>query len=360
MDTINQNLPIIYPVGNAWQRDRYAFMSEYNRNAGITEFGTANRGNHKYFHIITEKDRLHNFLGEQEILDEAITRNSHHKLGDFQRLLTNTVASQTCCFNLFAPLKNRQDLASKLFSYLMGKKVQIRHIEIEFTPYKHQCDDRRLDGFPFSNDETLGDQSSYAGTDADVAVFYTYGDDKGGVILIEFKYIEPEFSTCSSFKKKKEIRAKCNSQNFYQVLIESNPNKTNPKALCGYLKYRNWQLLEKSMVFNLQSIKEAEYCPFRFSLQQLWRNLLLAENVAKVRNLDEFHFWVVCPSQNKWLWHQHGSDDVESELRSILTPLANKVFSRQDIKKDFVDNLKVMAKDSWVKQWIRKFEDRYC
>jgi hypothetical protein len=338
-------------------------MSEYNRKAGITEFGTAKRGNQKYCHILTEKNCLLNFLGEQEILDAVRFRKRQGKLGDYHRLLTNTVASQPCCFNLFAPLKNRPILASKLFSQFMGKEIQVQHLDIEFTPYVNPLDDRHLSGFPFKGDESLGDQSQFGGTDADVAVFYTYQAGKRGVILIEFKYIEAEFSICSSYRKKdkKQVADICDSAGFYKSLIEPNLEKKIEKPNCGYLQYKNWHLTlpEESKAFDLPSIKQANHCPFRFSLQQLWRNMLLAENVARVRGLDEFHFWVLSPLENKWLWEQKDGEDVKLEFRKLLTPNGNAAFSKKDIKKDVIENLKAQTLDEWERQWISKFEERY-
>ena len=238
----------------------------------------------------------------------------------------------------------------------MEEEVQIQDIQIEFTP---------------NNDESLGDQSIFGGTDADVAVFYSYGTQKHGVILIEFKYIESEFSVCSSYREKnggvkdgivkKNIRPVCDSPVFYEKLILpyiANENKPDSPD-CGYLKYNNWQLLKDSSIFDIEATKKSSYCPFRFSLQQLWRNLLLAENVSRARSLEEFQFWVLCPSQNTWLWQERGNKDVETELRKILTPLGNNVFSRKDIKTDFVDNLKVLTVEEWQQNWIKKFEERY-
>ncbi len=180
----------------------------------------------------TPKNNLFNFLGEAEILKEVITRFST-KAGDKPRILTNTVASQTCCFNLFAPLKNRLNLSSNLFQILLNKdNLKVTSIEIEFTPKKD-----------LDYDETIGDQSPIGGTDADVAVFYDYDENKKGILLVEFKYIESEFSFCSSYRTKngkekkgvltKNIRPQCDDKAFYRVLIEPNLDLTQNNFDCG-------------------------------------------------------------------------------------------------------------------------------
>jgi hypothetical protein len=344
---------LTYQQGNQWQRDRYSFMSEYNRQMGIKEFAPAPGKEQPYYHILKPKDSLHNFLGESEILQTVEARFGQHKAGDELRVMTNTVASQPCCFNLFAPIKNRMDLAGRLFSELLGKSVAVQHIEIEFTPNSHSY----LAGFELSEDESLGDQGAKRGTDADVAVFYTYGKQKG-VVLIEFKYIESEFSQCGSFKNDidKKFRNICDNQGYYKTLIEPNLEKKSGRFNCGYLKYFNWKL--KSKVFDNKAIENSNGCPFRFSIQQLWRNLLLAENVARARKLDEFFFWVLSPAENTFLWSENGKN-VETELRNILTPFGNSIFRRLELDRDFFQVLKPLIYDDWMKRWANKFWERY-
>jgi hypothetical protein len=139
------------------------------------------------------EDSALNFLAPA-IADAVAARFDSHKAGDRARAETNTVASQPCCFNLFVPLAQDLLLASAVFSALVGAPVVLDHIEIEFTPNRLV----ELLGYELGDrDESLGDQNGSGGTDADVAVFYRAGAERG-VLLIEFKYIEAEFSTCGS------------------------------------------------------------------------------------------------------------------------------------------------------------------
>jgi hypothetical protein len=339
-----------YQKGNEWQRNRYRFMSEYNRRMGIREFSAAPGGEQPYYHLLLKKDAIRNFLSEADIIKSAEERFSDHKAGDLNRVLVNTVASQTCCFNLFVPLQKDYNIASQLFTKLLDKKVNVTEIVIEFTPETNGI----------YGDESIGDQSQKGGTDADVAVFYT-ADGKSGAILIEFKYIENEFSVCGSYnsKSKKEIRKICDRTGFYDALIEPNLLSKQGKFKCGYLKYNNWNLTLDSDVFDNKKIKDNEECPFRFSGQQLWRNLLLAENVAKKRNLDEFAFWVLSPAENTFLWKEDNGTDVEADLRKVLTPSGNSLFRRFELDIDFFQVLKPLINSDWMNNWANKFEERY-
>lgn len=348
------NEPSVYQEGNAWQRNRYAFMAEYNLKAGIKDFGHSVKGETRYLHLITDKDTFHNFLNEPEILDAVKKRFSDHKAGDYERVITNTVASQPCCFNLFVPLQKYPKMANRLFSELLNKKVEVDHIEIEFTPNKLVT----LKGYELTGDESLGDQDLKRGTDADVAVFYNSGENRGAV-LIEFKYIESEFSQCGSYKNdlNSRFREICDNNEFYQTLIAPNLLIKSKRTFCGYLKYDNWNLIEESKVFDKALIKNNSSCPFRFSGQQLWRNLLLAENVARHRNLDEFSFWVISPSENTFLWEK-GGINVEEEFRSVLTSSGNEAFRKIDLNYFFA-KIKALIDDEWMQGWSHKFEERY-
>lgn len=355
-DATSKLMVEIYRKGNPWQKERYAFMAGLNQGIGITRFGLSDRGT-TYRHLLMEEDALHNYLGDPSTLDAVRTRFAGHKAGDLHRALTNTVASQPCCFNLFAPLARRPQLADALFSKLLGEALEVVHIEIEFTPNTWAG----VPGFERTEDESIGDQSERGGTDADVAVFYRTSNGKRGVVLIEFKYIEAEFSTCGSYKSKTKgprIRPGCNSAGWYAQRVA--PYRENPTRQpdCGYLKYQNWRLLERSRVLNADAVKQQPGCPFKGSLNQLWRNLLLAERVADARQLDAFHFWVLSPAQNTFLWKE-SEGDVFQRMQELLTPFGKPLFRKLELDKDVIAGLDALAKTEEQREWLRRFRGRY-
>jgi hypothetical protein len=315
----------IYEKGNPWQRKVYHHMAEYLESKGITSFGESANGN-AYKHLLTGEQSEHNFI-TREIHQAALDRFDHHKAGDKKRILTNTAASQPYCFNLVIYLEQHRYLANQLFSKLLGKPVKVRHIEPEFTP--NNCN---VEGFGPIVEESIVDQNGLQGTDADIAVFYTYDDNKKGILLIEFKFIEAEFSTCSTFRNNKNIREIC-CHNFYNGLIEPMGGDNSQKDRCGYKKYENWQLTKSSRVFDLQEITGFCNCPFIRGENQLWRNMLLAEKVASERRCDEFGFWVFSPKANdKYLWGEGG---LEKRFRLILSERGNSVFKKVHLETVF-------------------------
>lgn len=317
-------------------------------NPEIKSFGKSINGN-TYKHLLTPEQSQFNFINE-EIYQATIERFNKHKAGDLNRILTNTAASQPYCFNLIIYLQQHLYLANQLFSKLLDKQVSVQHLEPEFTP--NSCND--IDGFKklIEKDESIGDQDAVLGigTDADTAVFYTYGDGKKGVLIIEFKFIEAEFSVCTSYARREPIRSQCNSHQFFNDFVLSK-NK-----LCGYNKYHNWPLTEKSKVIDGDKIKSLPSCPFRFGINQLWRNMLLAEQVAAARQCDEFGFWVFSPIQNdKYLWKQ---GETEKQFRTILTEQGNQHFKKVHLE-TVLDQLQTIVSDHKDQEWLTALENKY-
>jgi len=346
----------IYQEGNPFQKQAYKQMSDHLIQKGFTQFGASSKGN-LYCHLLPPESTVENFLFDEGIYTAAATRFEDHKAGDWDRARLNTAASQPCCFNLFVPLQQDLALAGRLFSPIMGISVAIDHIEIEFTPNTPRLD--LLPGFERQADESIGDQASdpkqNQGTDADIAVFYRSNGTKG-VILIEFKYIEEEFNLCGSYKIKAKNDMLCTSPDFYLHMIEEQ-HRVKGRMACGYLKYNNWPLTQSSELMDITKIRALQACPFRFSLNQLWRNILLAESVKKARDLDDCHFWVLAPDGNDKLWDNH-KEDVEERLRSILTSKGQEKFRKLTLEA-VVDHLTELDPSPTQQNWLAAFQKKY-
>ncbi len=344
----------IYKKGNRWQRTVYAAMAAHLEQLSVTDFGASSAGNN-YKHLLKEEDSRLNFMSD-EIYEATIRRFSTHKAGDLKRIMTNTAASQPYCFNLFAHLSLHLPLASGLFSALLRKAVTVQHIAVEFTP-NHL---RNLAGFEQTDeDESIGDQGVRSGTDADVAVFYTFGNDQKGVLLIEFKFIEPEFSVCGSYKTKTDLAGICMQKGYFATMVAGKATDDKGRVLCGYNKYNNWLLTANSTLFNRAAIEQSVTgCPFRLGGNQLWRNMLLAEKVAKARNCDAFGFWVLSPKPNdNYLWQDHGGD-VEQQFRNVLSPKGRECFRRVHLEY-IVALLKKLCISDADSQWLQRLNEKY-
>ncbi len=368
----------LYLSGNPWQRKAYATLSAYLDKKGIREFGNSDNGN-SYKHLLLVEDGARNFI-TRELYDLTLERFASHKAGDLKRILTNTASSQAYCFNLFLYLNKHKALANGLFTELMGKTVVVEHIELEFTPNQMQADpfseSATLSGaLTTAQDESIGDQSTFGGTDADVVVFYRFSEgatlsgaltsSKKGVLLIEFKFIEAEFSVCSSYKNKQEVRANCSDPDYYRELVANQRTDRRQQPLCGYTRYYNWAMTAESDLFS-ESVTQSDAltgtrlatCPFRFGLNQLWRNMLLVERVAETRGCNEFGFWVLSPQPNDdYLWKQKGAD-VEQLFREVLTEKGNRKFRKVHLEEVYVILERIIEIEE-DKAWMSGLKEKY-
>ena len=128
-----------------------------------------------------------NFL-HATALAAAEARAARGKGVHHERTFKSMLSSQALCFNLFGPLAHHPSglaLASEVLSAFIPDLVQVRSIEIEYTP-----------AF-----ELFRDQSGQAGVDCDALVEF---EDAGGdlcVLVIETKFVEESFSACAHRKR---------------------------------------------------------------------------------------------------------------------------------------------------------------
>ena len=100
-------------------------------------------------------------------------------------------------------------------------------------------------------------------------------------------------------------------------------------------------------------------CPFTGSAQQLWRNLLLAEQVAQHRRLDHFAFWVASPRGNDTLWRAQSSDVFE-DFAQLLRPSERGRFRRLETESVLATiESKLEPSDDRRRWWTDGFRDRY-
>ena len=347
----------IYRKGSPFQRWAYGHAARYMHARGVRRHGLSGNGT-PYAHLLVPEDSGFNFLSPL-IADALAARFESHKAGDRARAATNTVASQPSCFNLFVPLSRDLALASAVFGTLMGAPMVVDHIEIEFTPNQL----RRLPGYELGErDESLGDQSGSSGTDADVALFYRTGSERG-VLLVEFKYIEAEFSTCGSYnsgnaERRRLLRPLCDSAEFLPMVGEPRGDERG-RLLCGYARYRNWALTRRSEALDWEEISKLPACPFASSGQQLWRNMLLAENVARQRSLQQFGFWVISPRRNETLWAD-GTGDVYANFARLIRPRERGRFRRLETEAVLgVIAAHLTPDDERRRWWVEEFRARY-
>lgn len=324
MDKIDEGLA--YTKGNSFRAIAEARARKYRAEAlHLVDYDG-------YGHRLTDEDGNQgaNFLPSlrHDIL-RAIQERSDNKKGvDRRRTLKNMLSSQAMCFNLFVPLNRDGGLAKRLLNHFVDGMNSVDGIEYEYTP----------------ENSIFGDQSGTVGVDCDVLVDYTAREGAKGLVVIETKYVESEFSLCG-FRKSGQ-KDPC-------------PTPTTVKddySNCRYhykKNYNYWKIAEESGLYRMKEIRSRP-CPFGGPLWQLWTNLSLAYALARDKRYSAFTYAVVCPKGNTKLSR---GNKVFSDFASLLrTPDVFKVIHLEDIGR-------ILKNESTLQKcgpWVSEFIERYC
>jgi len=310
----------VYTKGNSFRALAEAHARKYRKEIlSLVEY-------EKYGHILVSGDAEKglNFLN-QDIFEGVKKRRDRGKGVDWSRTSKNLLASQAMCFNLFVPLSKDKRFTVELLNSLLHLNAQeiIGEVQIEYTPPK----------------EILNDQSGPAGVDCDTLIEYRTADNLTGIVVIETKYVEEEFSLCG-FRKYNQ-KDKC-------------PIDTAPDALgenCRYHSkkhYKYWNLTLESEIFDLDKITGVK-CPFSGPLWQLWVNTVLAYGIAKAGGYDQFHFVVIAPkanialSEKEVIWEQYR----QLLKKDVFRPISLEVV------------INTMLEISPNVDWVKRFEQKY-
>ncbi len=213
----------------------------------------------------------------------AVARAARHRdasgkgVGD--RTFYNMLSSQAMCFNIFGPLAEDTELAGRVLSSFIPELIKVNAVHIEYTP----------------EPSIFRDQTGRGGVDCDVLIEGIYRDSGKAVIVIETKFVEPEFSRCGFCKPG---RAKKN-----QPVCSDDIVLKPPYQNCLYASRKNygyWERVMETGTLNPKSIPETG-CPFSGPLWQLWVNHTLAAAEARARHAEHYAFGVLAPEHNNVL-----------------------------------------------------------
>jgi len=328
-----KNVEGIYTTGSSFRACAEAYARNYRLTTlQIEEFK-------EYGHVLTDNDANNgmNFLPSlrNDILSAVKGRNEKGKGVDIDRTTKNMLSSQAMCFNLFVPLNMNKEYATAFFNQLLGDcHAIINEIEIEYTPSK----------------AIFNDQTGKGGVDCDAMLQYTNDKGQNSLLVIETKYVEPEFSVCgfrkNEFNKQKKKRDLCP----VDTIVDTDFSN------CRYhykKQYKYWEVAKTSNLFHMDFI-HSESCPFGGSLWQLWVNMTLAYGVAKERGCGVFKYAVICHERNDKL---SDNGNVFLEFKKLLrNPNHLKIIYLSDIKQSF----ELLENDFPDITWTKEFTERYC
>jgi hypothetical protein len=219
----------------------------------------------------------------------AVRRRDAGK-GVAERTFQNMLSSQAMCFNLFAPLADDLDLAAAVLAPVLPGLVSVASITIEHTPAV----------------DVFGDQIGRGGVDCDVLVEATFGDGLG-VVVIETKFVEEDFSTCGFRRPGRVSRG--------QVVCAQDVPVHHDRNACAYQARKGYGYWNRTDEHRTLAPLAWPGCPFGGPLWQLWVNHTLAHDEASRRGAGRAKLLVCAPGDNEALLRGGG---VLGQFRALL------------------------------------------
>ncbi len=296
--------------------------------------------NREYKHILADSDLDLNYL-------PSIRKDVIESLVDVKRhvYFDHLNSSQAACLNLFVPLSLDKNLSNQVFVDLIPGFKELLSIKFEYSDLKDYLNERK----------GRIDNKRNIGTDSDIAIFYLNFENEKCLCLLEHKLIEKEFTNCNAIKSKNNHnKDKC--YNFKQIWLNTD--------YCYYQsgkKYNYWNLTKYSITFFDTSLLSAHegICPFKGSMQQLWRNMLMAQAIVNdpENPVQNAYFGVVYHQENEKLFKTKKtfvSDNAADEFKHILSE-KEKFFliTIQQILEE------IKKKTSIVPTWVEEYEEKY-
>ena len=282
----------------------YRARAEARQRTYRAEVLGAPHGRYGHFLSAKEADDGQNFVVEEAF--HAARHRQQAGKGVARRTFENMLSSQAMCFNLFAPLASRLELAATVLKPFIAGLVEVKAIHIEYTPAG----------------DVFNDQSGRGGVDCDVLI-EGRTETESLVQVIETKFVEPEFSICGF---RKSGRAKKG-----QDVCAEDVAVRDDRNACLYLRkkgYAYWQRTDEHRLLEADALAERG-CPFGGARWQLWVNLALAHEEAHRRGARDARFAVCSSPRNTTLL---GKGEVLEGFRSLLrVPSAVSLFDLDEL-----------------------------
>lgn len=244
-----------------------------------------------------------NFYTEFDGLFEEVKKRYPYK---YSQLYFNMLRSEHVPYNLFIPLKLApgKTLAINIFNeYLKNSIKEIVDIKIEYAPEPAA--------------KYLNDKTSF-----DVFIGYIDFDNSRGIIGIEVKYTEQNYSY-----GEKELKEMLNPNSIY------------------------YQLTKKSGIYKPECITKLKDPMFK----QMWRNQLLGESML-LHLKPEFKYFssiIIYPKGNSYI------DNSSKLYKSFLKEELQEIRFLWITYENFFEIMEKYIRDSKYKDWLTYLKKRY-
>ena len=248
-----------------------------------------------------------------------------------ERTFVNMLSSQAMCFNVFAPLACDLTLAAGVMKAFIPGITRVHSIEFEYTPAI----------------EIFRDQTGQGCVDCDLLLDIEVDGGVRGLVAIETKFVEPEFSICGFRKSGRAAKG-------LAVCDEEVPVRDDHSA-CLYSSRKGYLYWDQTR--GLHTLSPAALaptgCPFGSTEWQLWVNHTLVHAEASRRRAERAMFVVCAPQQNEALL----GDGVLDRFRGRLANPTTFAFIALD---DLLDAIaRATADKPLLQSWSERLLARY-
>ncbi len=270
-----------------------------------------------------------NFVVDSAI--EAVRSRAHAGKGVKPDTFFNMLTSQAMCFNIFAPLAKDVALARSVLAGFVPGLTAVRRIAFEYTPAR----------------EVFNDQTGKTGVDSDLLIEADW-ESGPGVLVVETKFVEPDFSTCGFRRPEREPKGKpmCPQD----VAVANNPQE------CLYESAKRYRYWTRSIEHG--TLREGALtgggCPFGGSLWQLWVNHTLAHVEARRGGFPTARYAVCAPAGNHELLR---GGQVLASFTALVTDPASVLFIDVDLLIDRI--VEIASGDPGLRPWAEGVQARY-
>ena len=217
---------------------------------------------------------------------------------------SNMLRSEHIPFNFFIPFNQDFEFCKRVFNEISGNIKSIDKIKIEYAPSPKE--------------NYLNDRTSF-----DAYIEYTHADNSKGIITIEVKYTEKEYSLDKGSKQEKDINDE---------------------------KGKYYSLTKKCGIYKPNVIDKLKTDLFR----QIWRNHLLAESIL-LFDKDKFkhaHSLIFYPKDN-----EHFAEAGKEYQEMLLDNKGNKF--KVVTFENFIEICKKHCPNNEFENWRNYLQERY-
>ena len=190
----------------------------------------------------------------------------------------NLKSSQAACINFLCPLRHDLALAPAVLRDILPDVATVTGIEFEYTG-QNEKDRTNQPCTAWLGEPTAGKRGQNR-TSIDAAIFWTDTHDETHISLVEWKYTERNFGTCSAHDKAKpEAKAHCHA-------LDTTADPAADCILAGPRHGRRYWDHMTDAGISLAKLAAVEGCPFRGPFYQLMRQFLVAQYLRDQKAAD--------------------------------------------------------------------------